>query len=151
MQKSIKHRYNFNHDPETVWEYLTNSELLAQWLMPNDFQPILGHKFQFGTKPKIKLGFDGRVYCEVIEIIPFKKLAYTWKGGMSGKNTLLDTTVTWTLEPTENGTLLTLEQTGFKSISNIIPHFIMNKGWIKIGKRLQTTMEKSKEKRESNG
>jgi len=37
---------------------------MADWLMPNDFQPRLGHKFQFRTKPAP--GFDGIVNCEVV-------------------------------------------------------------------------------------
>lgn len=45
--------------------------------MPNDFKPIVGHKFQFGTRPKLKLSFDGRIYCEVLEVIPFQKLVYS--------------------------------------------------------------------------
>ena len=119
-----------------VWEYLTNSELLAQWLVPNDFKPIVGHKFQFGAKPKIKIGFDGRIYCEVLEIVPFKKLVYFWKGGMSKEKPSLDSIVVWTLTPTENGTVLTLEHKGFKGIKNYLAYIIMNRGWVKIGKRL---------------
>ncbi len=136
MQKDIKHQFTFSQSPETVWGYLTNSELLAQWLMPNDFKPIVGHKFQFGAKPKLKFGFDGRIYCEVLEIVPYKKLAYSWKGGLSKENPSLNSTVIWTLTPTDSGTILTLEHKGFKGIKNYLAYIIMNKGWAKIGKRL---------------
>ena len=47
MQKEIRHQWFFPHPPEAIWEYLTDSELLSQWLMPNDFKPILGHRFMF--------------------------------------------------------------------------------------------------------
>jgi len=40
MTKIIKHQFSYAHPKETVWEYLTNSELMAQWLMKNDFQPV---------------------------------------------------------------------------------------------------------------
>lgn len=136
MQKEIRHQFTFPQSTEIVWEYLTNSELLAQWLMPNDFKPVVGHQFMFGTKPKIKLGFDGRVYCEVLEVIPQQKLVYSWKGGMSKENPMLDSIVTWTLEASETGTTLTLVHKGFKGIKNYMPYIIMNKGWLKIGKRL---------------
>lgn len=136
MQKEIRHQFTFPQPPEVVWEYLTNSELLAQWLVPNDFKPVVGHKFQFGAKPKIKIGFDGRIYCEVLEIIPYKKLVYSWKGGMSKEKPSLDSIVVWTLTPTENGTVLTLEHKGFKGIKNYLAYIIMNRGWVKIGKRL---------------
>lgn len=136
MQKEIKHQFTFSQSPEVVWEYLTNSELLAQWLMPNDFKLIVGHQFQFGAKPKFPLGFDGRVYCEVLEIIPLQKLVYSWKGGLSKENPSLDSVVTWTLEAHEEGTILTLEHNGFKGIKNYLAYIIMNKGWEKIGNRL---------------
>jgi hypothetical protein len=69
MAKVIKHQYFFAHPVETVWEYLTNSELMAQWLMKNDFQPVLGHEFQFRTGGKPNLNFDGIFYCKVLNIL----------------------------------------------------------------------------------
>lgn len=136
MERTIKHEFTFPKPPEVVWDYLTKPELIAQWLMESDFQPVVGHKFQFGTKPKIKLGFDGRVYCEVLEVVPFERLVYSWKGGMSKENPSLDSIVVWTLQPVTGGTMLTLEHKGFKGMKNFIPYLIMNKGWVKIGKRL---------------
>ena len=136
MQRDIKHQFTFLHPPEVVWDYLTNAELLAQWLMPNDFKPIVGLTFQFKAKPKVKLGFDGTVYCQVLEIIPYKKLVYSWKGGMSKENPSLDSIVIWTLIPTDKGTILLLEHKGFKGIKNYLAYIIMNMGWLKIGKRL---------------
>lgn len=130
MQRTIKHQFTFPQPPKVVWEYLTDSELLAQWLMPNDFQPIVGHKFQFRSKPMPKFGFDGIVHCEVLEILDYKKLVYSWKGGS------LDSIVVWTLIPTDNGTVLTLEHKGFKGFKNLLPYIIMNRGWLKIGKKL---------------
>jgi uncharacterized protein YndB with AHSA1/START domain len=120
-----------------VWDYLTDSNLLAQWLMPNDFKPKVGHKFQFKAKPKTKFGFDGTIYCEVLEIVPYKKLVYSWQGGMSKEKPSLDSIVVWTLTPTDEGTLLQLEHKGFKGLKNYLAYFIMNMGWVKIGKRLQ--------------
>lgn len=136
MQRTIRHEFTYTQPPEVVWEYLTNPELLAQWLMPNNFKPVVGHTFQFKTKPKIKLGFDGTVYCEVLEIIPNKKLVYSWKGGLSKEHPSLDSIVTWTLTPTATGTVLRLEHKGFNGLKNYLSYFIMNMGWLKIGKRL---------------
>jgi uncharacterized protein YndB with AHSA1/START domain len=136
MKNSIKHQFEFTHAPEVVWDYLTKPELLALWLMENNFQPIVGHQFTFRTKPKVKFGFDGVVYCEVLEIVPHQRLSYSWKGGMSIEKPLLDTVVEWTLTPTENGTTLLLEHRGFKGFKNYFPYLMMNMGWGKIGKRL---------------
>ena len=35
------------HPPEKIWRALTQGPLIAEWLMTNDFQPIVGHRFQF--------------------------------------------------------------------------------------------------------
>ncbi len=139
MQKDIRQLWFLPHPPETVWEFLTDPELLTQWLMPNDFKAIVGHRFQFYSKPKLKIGFDGIVYAEVLEIVPFKKLSYSWRGGPGKGRITLDSVVTWTLIPKENGTELLLEHTGFKGIKNYISYLIMNKGWV-IGPKKRLTL-----------
>lgn len=136
MEREIRHTWFLPGSPETVWDYLTVPELLAQWLMPSDFQPVVGHRFIFNTKPKIKLGFDGMIYCEVLEVNPLKKLVYSWKGGAGNGKISLDSIVTWTLTPKDNGTELQLVHSGFKGMRNYIPYLIMGKGWNKIVKRL---------------
>jgi uncharacterized protein YndB with AHSA1/START domain len=130
MTKTIKHKFFFSHPPETVWEYLTKAELLEQWLMKNDFKPIVGHDFQFRTNPIPSLDFDGICYCKVLEIIPLKKLSYSWKGG-SGKEITLDTLVVWQLESNEKGTVLLLEHSGFGKAENLNFYSGMTDGWTK--------------------
>ncbi|MEQ4718480.1 SRPBCC domain-containing protein [Nonomuraea sp. B19D2] len=41
-----------------MWRALTEPELVARWLMPNDFKPQVGHRFTFTTEPKPQVGFD---------------------------------------------------------------------------------------------
>lgn len=135
MNKTIKHSWLLNHSPEKVWDYLTKQELLAQWLMETDFQPIIGQKFTFNTKPKVKLGFDGMIYCQVLTLEPYKEISYSWRGGPGDGKVTLDSVVIWTLEAKDNGTQLTLEHKGFKGLKNYFSYLIMNKGWEKIGKR----------------
>jgi len=143
MQRDIIQQWYFQHPPERVWEFLTNPELLAQWLMENDFQPVVGHKFRFVTKPKIKLGFDGIVYCEVLELVPYQRLSYSWKGGAGKGKIHLDSVVRWTLTPKDNGTLLLLEHTGFRGMKNFLTYMIMSKGWAgPIQKRVRQLMDK---------
>ena len=69
MTKSIHHQFFFQHSPEVVWEYLTKAELIAQWLMENDFQPLIGYDFQFRSRPLPDLNFDGIIYCKVVEVV----------------------------------------------------------------------------------
>ena len=131
MTKVIKHHFFFPHPKETVWEYLTKSELMEQWLMKNDFQPIVGHDFQFKTKPIPGLDFDGISYCKVLEIIPFEKLSYSWKAGSGNGEISLDTVVIWKLVSNDKGTDLFLEHTGFGKgeHANFFPG--MTDGWLK--------------------
>jgi len=145
MKKDIKHSWFLTHSIERVWEYLTDSEQLSIWLMKNDFKPIIGHKFQFWTKPVINFGFDGNVYCEVLEIVPLKKLSYSWKGGPGKGKITLDSIVIWTLVSKDGGTELTIEHKGFEGMKNFIGYFFMNSGWKSvIKKRLNEFLKSSK-------
>ncbi|UFI03945.1 SRPBCC family protein [Roseibium aggregatum] len=85
---------------EKIWRALTQPHLIEEWLMKNAFKPVVGHRFDLSAD-------WGMVDCEVQSIEPHKALAYSW-------NTKdLRSTVTWTLTPTDNGTLLRMEQIGF--------------------------------------
>jgi len=130
MPNTIQHSFFFSHQPEVVWEYLTTAELLAQWLMPNDFQPVLGHEFRFTTKPLPIFDFDGICYCKVLEISPLRKLSYSWKGGPGNGKISLDTIVEWTLVEKDNGTELHLKHSGFDETENLKIYAGMSQGWI---------------------
>jgi uncharacterized protein YndB with AHSA1/START domain len=95
------------HPPARVWWTLTDPAALARWLMPNDFQPVVGHDFTFRTDPRPGVEFDGVVHCRVLAVEPERLLRISWRGGN------LDTTVTWTLVPEGRGTRLLLEHDGF--------------------------------------
>jgi uncharacterized protein YndB with AHSA1/START domain len=141
MANSIHHKYFFSHPAELVWEFLTSSELMAQWLMKNDFQPIVGHDFQFLTKPMPAMDFDGVCYCKVLEVSPFNKLSYSWKGGPGDGTMTLDSVVVWTLHSKDNGTELVLDHTGFKEIENLAFYNSMNDGWQKILQKIAAMMD----------
>lgn len=130
MTKIIKHHFSFPHPVETVWEYLTNSELLASWLMKNDFKPVIGHEFQFRTGPIVSLNFDGVIYCKVLDIVPFKHLSYSWNSGPGDGEITLESVVNWRLESTENGTNLHLEHTGFAKKENLAMYNGLLLGWV---------------------
>src|ERR1041384_1007059 len=97
---------------EQVWEAITDTAAIADWLMPNDFRPIVGHRFNFKTKPAP--GFDGTVHCEVIAVEPPERLAYSWKGGG------IDTIVTFMLRAEGKGTRVVMEQDGFKGLRGML-------------------------------
>ncbi len=132
MEKEIRQKWFFTSSPQRVWEFLTKPELLAEWLMENDFKPEVGHQFRFRAKPGVRVGFDGNIYCQVLEIVPFKKLSYTWKGGPGNGKIALDSVVTWTLAEKSGGTEVLLVHSGFRGMRNYITYLIMNKGWTLI-------------------
>ena len=130
MARSIKHQFSFPHPPEMVWEYLTRSELMELWLMKNTFQPVVGTDFQFRTNPIPSLDFDGIFYCRVLEIVPFKKLSYSWQSGPGNGEINLDSVVVWKLEATDKGTDLFLEHSGFAKEENLNFYNGLTNGWI---------------------
>ncbi len=143
MQKSIHHKFFFPHKPKVVWEYLTQAELITQWLMPNDFQLILGYDFQFKTKLLPQFDSDGIFYCKVLEIEPLKKLSYSWKAGPGNGKISLDSVVIWTLVEKDNGTELQLVQNGFKEIENFSIYTAMNDGWLNNVNKIFTLINTS--------
>lgn len=130
MQTEIKNEWIYEQSPNEVWEYLTQMELIALWLMPNSFKPIPGYEFQFQTKPIPSLDLDGVFYCKVLEIIPLKKLSYSWRGGSGNGIFTLNTVVEWKLEPYGKGTKLSLIHSGFKE-ANFAIFTGMTDGWQK--------------------
>ena len=87
--------------PEKIWRALTLPHLIEEWLMKNDFKPVVGHDFNLRAD-------WGAVDCQVLAIEPNKTLSYTW--GAYG----LESVVIWTLTPTSTGTHLRMEQSGFR-------------------------------------
>ncbi|WP_050421145.1 SRPBCC family protein [Bradyrhizobium tropiciagri] len=118
---------------DRIWRTLTTSELLMKWLMPNDFQPSVGHRFNFRTKP---MGdWDGVVHCEVLDCDPPRLLRYSWKGGADTNpdyGSKLDSVVTWTLTPVEGGTQVRMVHDGFVFPGNRFAFDMMSPGWGKI-------------------
>jgi uncharacterized protein YndB with AHSA1/START domain len=141
MQKEIKQTWHFHQSPEEVWEYLTQPELIEQWLMKTDFQPVAGCKFQFTFTPKNESRYEGVVNCEVLEVKPFTKLSYSWNGSTNDKSRGFNSLVMWTLIPVENGTELHLQHDGFTLLEDILTH---SNGWIVCVKRLDELIKKTK-------
>ena len=89
------------YPPEKIWHALTQPHLIEEWLMKGDFQPVVGHRFDFRAD-------WGAVDCQVLAVEPNKTLSYTWAAYD------LKSVVTWTLTPTDTGTHLRMEQSGFR-------------------------------------
>ncbi len=96
----------FLQPPEKLWRALTENPLLAQWLMNNDFEPVVGRKFRFRSEPMPN--WDGVISCEVLIVDPLKRLSYSWSA------LGLDSVVLWTLTSTEGGINVRMEHFGFR-------------------------------------
>ena len=89
------------HAPEKIWRALTEPHLIEEWLMKNDFKPLVNHKFNFS-------GDWGAADCQVRQVESRKTLSYSWAAHG------LESVVTWTLTPSGKGTKLRMEQSGFR-------------------------------------
>ena len=76
MAKPIRKEAFYPHPPNKVWVALTDRRALAEWLMPNDFEARVGHKFRFQVDPMPGCGH--LTMCEVLEVDPPRKLVQTW-------------------------------------------------------------------------
>jgi uncharacterized protein YndB with AHSA1/START domain len=90
-----------NHPPAKVWKALTDPEIHAKWWAAGDVRPVVGHRFT------LDMGPWGQQPCEVLAVEPERLLSYSFAPGT------LDSTITWRLEPEDDGTRLHLEHAGF--------------------------------------
>ena len=114
------------HPPEKIWRALTQPHLIAEWLMKTAFKPEVGHAFTLTAD-------WGSVDCEVRQVEPNRLISYTWDSAP------LASIVTWTLTPTGAGTLLRMEQTGFRADQ---PMFYggAKQGWPRYFDRLEDVL-----------
>ncbi|KHL03964.1 SRPBCC family protein [Sinomonas humi] len=117
------------HPPAVVWRALTTPELLAQWLMPNDFAPVVGHHFTFRSAPIEATRFSGVTACEVLELREPELLVISWADASPEND--MRTTVTFRLVAHDGGTRLSLVQAGFRADhqNDQLARKIMGGGW----------------------
>lgn len=161
MARTIKLKTVLPYPQEKVWQALTEPKWLGSWFMENNIEPTQGHYFTFRMKPQ--KGWDGVTHCEVISVEPEKSIAFTYRGEATGEKALacagvhsdkadkftkgifakLDTVLSFRLEPTCGGTILSMEHSGYKGLKLVIISFIMQMGWKKqLRKRLPKVLER---------
>lgn len=106
--RSVVVERDIPHPPERIWRALTRPHLIAEWLMKNDFKPDVGHRFNLSGE------WGGVLDCEVLAVEPERRLSYTWNFAHEDPAYNLASVVTFTLAPTATGTLLRMEQAGFR-------------------------------------
>jgi uncharacterized protein YndB with AHSA1/START domain len=114
------------HPVAKVWRALTDSILMGKWLMRNDFQPVVGHRFNFRAEPMA--GWNGVADCEVLIVEPPHRLAWRqWASGEQASNGL-KSVVTWTLTAVDGATLVRMEHSGFEA-KDEVGYRAMRRGW----------------------
>ena len=107
--RSVVVEREFAHPPEKLWRALTQPHLIEEWLMKNDFAPVVGHRFN------LRGDWGGVLDCEVLAIEQNRTLSYSWDFAHEDAAYNLKSVVTLTLIPTSRGTHLRMEQSGFRS------------------------------------
>lgn len=127
--RSIVIERQIPYPQEKVWRALTEGPLIEQWLMKNDFQLIVGHKFNLRSKPMA--GWNGVADCEVLVVEPPQRIS--WSQNASGDQAAdgLHSVVTWTLTPTDGGTHLRMEHSGFRP-QDTAGYHAMSFGWPRV-------------------
>jgi uncharacterized protein YndB with AHSA1/START domain len=124
------------YSPAQVWKALTKPDVLARWLMPNDFRLAVGHHFTSRTPPIPQVKFGGIAYCEVLDVAVEGRLRISWvdRGEENGLNSM----VTWRLEPEDDGTHLFMEHEGFDPDHPLqqLSYQFMSKGWTHLPQRI---------------
>ena len=82
---------------EQLWERISTPEGIERWWVPGDIAPVVDHSFT------LDMGQWGQQPCRVIEVVPLRKLAYTFA----------DFELHWRMAPMTYGCLLRLEHHGF--------------------------------------
>jgi uncharacterized protein YndB with AHSA1/START domain len=131
--KIIKKEIVIEAPAARVWEHITDSKKIAGWFHPNTFEARVGAAFTIECCTEEK----GKVFGVVKEMVPHKKLVYTFQSNMIKVETL----VTITLAPEGKSTRLTLVHSGWDQLppseQNISDQF--DGGWGTFLKNLQGT------------
>lgn len=110
MNNTIRKELRLPHPPEKVWRAIAHRDALADWMYPNDFEPRVGHHFTFRVPGNPAVGFEGlTVFCKVLECEEPVRLVFSWSAG----GPVVDTRVSFQLEPDGDGTHLRFEHGGF--------------------------------------
>ena len=111
-----------------VWKALTDVDQMREWFFDlKGFKPEVGFEFGFEVEHEGHT-FDHR--CKVTEVVPQKKIAYTWRFEGHEGNSL----VTIALSPDGDKTRLKLTHTGLETFPKT-PAFArenFEKGWTQI-------------------
>jgi uncharacterized protein YndB with AHSA1/START domain len=121
-----------------VWQALTDVNQMRDWYFDlKEFKPEPGFEFEFAVEHE---GMKYQHLCKVTEVVPQKKIAYTWRYKGEEGNSL----VTFELFVDENKTKLRLTHEGLETFSKTPAYARKNfeAGWTSITSELQKFVER---------
>lgn len=128
----------FNAPVARIWKALTDVEEMRVWYFDlKEFRPEPGFEFEFSVEHE---GLNYHHLCKVTEVIPQKKIAYTWRyKGEPG-----DSLVTFELSADGNKTKLRLTHEGLETFPKTPAYARKNfeAGWTGLATELQHFLEK---------
>ncbi|MES2154585.1 MAG: SRPBCC domain-containing protein [bacterium] len=137
MTRSLELSVEYPHPVEKVWRALTEPEQLGLWLMnfdndpgemKTDFRPVVGTAYRLEARKG--RGWRGYVAGDVLEVVPKKRLVYTW--AHSTYQDAHPVRVEFTLEPTSTGTRICMVQSGFVGVKGWFSRKGLQMGWKKM-------------------
>ena len=132
--RSVVIEREFAFPPDKLWRALTQPHLMEAWLMKNDFAPVVGHRFN------LRGDWGGVLDCEVLTLEPHRTLAYSWDFAHDDPAFNLKSVVTFTLNPTDGGTHLRMEQAGFRPDQKQAAGGARH-GWAQMFDKLQSVLD----------
>ena len=93
---------------EEVWRAITDSRMLAPWLMENDFEASIGARFVLRQADPAPW-WRGWVDCEVLELKKPTRMVWSWSDGSEEHG---PTRIVFELRREGEGTRLTLRHSG---------------------------------------
>ncbi|PYL92359.1 MAG: SRPBCC domain-containing protein [Verrucomicrobia bacterium] len=131
----------FNAPVARVWKALTDADEMRVWYFDlKEFKPEVGFEFEFTVEHE---GTKYHHLCKITEVIPQKKIAYTWRYAGEEGNSL----VTFELFDDGGKTRLKLTHEGLETFPKLPAYAKTNfeKGWTEIiGSSLKQYVEESK-------
>lgn len=120
----------YNAPVERVWAAISVNEEMKKWYFElPEFRAEVGFQFEFTGGPSPERQY--RHLCEVTEVVPGSKLAYSWRyDGYEGNSF-----VTFELFPEGDGTRLRLTHAGLETFPASNPDFAVEnfaQGWTHI-------------------
>ena len=138
LAEAIVVERTFNAPVARVWKALTDVDQMREWYFDlKEFKPEVGFEFEFSVEHQ---GTNYHHLCKVTEVIPQKKIAYTWRyKGEPG-----DSLVTFELSAKGDKTRLRLMHTGIETFPRTLAYARKNfeTGWTTIiGSELKKFLE----------